>query len=128
VQNTTASRQGVHPFLQVFGAISNKRTYLDESWPPLFESPPSERREAYVELFGDFLFCQKILHDYLVILLTLRTLKTEPDSPFQNSIELLRAPPHANGVCSSCSNSSRRTMHRRCFSTSQKPGAIPTAS
>ncbi len=65
MQNTTASRQAVHPFLQVFGAISNKGTYLDESRPPLFEPPPSEGREAHVDLLGDFLFCQKILHGYL---------------------------------------------------------------
>jgi hypothetical protein len=59
-----ASRQTLHPLLQVLGAISHQSANFDESRAALHQTPSSERSEAHLDLFGDFLLCQENLHDY----------------------------------------------------------------
>jgi hypothetical protein len=57
-----ASREAVHPLLQVLGAISHQRANFDESRAALNETPSSKGRETHPDLFGHFLFGQKIFH------------------------------------------------------------------
>src|ERR1019366_3611234 len=52
---SSASRQTLHPLLQVLGTVSHQSANFDESRAALHQTPSSGRSETHLDLFGDFL-------------------------------------------------------------------------